>query len=51
VTANDIERFLEVAAEIPVRPAVQTFPLQEANAALRDLKAGHIRGANVLIVK
>lgn len=51
VTAQDIARFLQVAAEIPVRPAVQTFPLQEANAALRDLKAGHMRGANVLIIK
>ena len=51
VTAQDIARFLQVAAEIPVRPAVRTFPLQEANAALRDLKAGHMRGANVLIIK
>ncbi len=51
VTALDIARFLQVAAEIPVRAAVQTFPLQEANAALRDLKAGHMRGANVLIIQ
>lgn len=48
VTARDIERFLAVAAEIPLRPEVQTFSLEEANAALRDLKAGHLRGANVL---
>jgi propanol-preferring alcohol dehydrogenase len=48
VTANDIERFLEVAAEIPVTPEVQTFALEDANAALRDLRAGHLRGANVL---
>jgi propanol-preferring alcohol dehydrogenase len=48
VTADDIERFLAVAAEIPVTPEVQTFALEEANAALQDLKAGHLRGANVL---
>lgn len=51
VTARDIERFLAVAAEIPLRPEVQTFALEEANAALRDLKAGHLRGANVLEIK
>lgn len=48
VTADDIERFLAVAAEIPVTPEVQTFALEDANAALLDLKAGHLRGANVL---
>ncbi len=51
VTARDIERFLTVAAEIPVKPAVRTFALEDANAALRDLKAGHLRGANVLTIK
>ena len=51
VTASDIEQFLEVAAEIPVRPEVQTFALEDANAALQDLRAGHMRGANVLIMK
>lgn len=51
VTAADIERFLEVAAAIPLTPEVQTFALEDANAALRDLKAGHLRGANVLTVE
>jgi propanol-preferring alcohol dehydrogenase len=51
VTASDIVEFLEVAAEIPVRPEVQTFALEDANAALRDLRAGHLRGANVLTMK
>jgi propanol-preferring alcohol dehydrogenase len=48
VTASDIEDFLEVAAEIPVKPEVQTFALADANAALQDLRQGHLRGANVL---
>ena len=51
VTAADIERFLEVAAGIPVRPEVQTFALEDANAALQDLRAGHLRGANVLVIE
>lgn len=51
VTADDIERFLKVAAEIPVTPEVQTFALEDANAALQDLRAGHLRGANVLTVE
>ena len=50
VTANDIEQFLTIAAEIPLRPEVRTFALAEANAALLDLRAGHLRGANVLII-
>lgn len=50
VTARDIERFLEVAAAIPVQPAVRTFALAEANAALRELREGHLRGANVLVL-
>ena len=50
VTASDIEQFLEVAALIPIKPEVQTFALADANAALQDLRAGHLRGANVLII-
>ena len=48
VTARDIEQFLEVAGEIPLKPEVQTFVLTDANAALADLRAGQLRGANVL---
>lgn len=48
VTAADIREFLQVAAEIPLRAEVEIYPLEEANRALRELKAGHIRGAKVL---
>ena len=51
VTAGDIEQFLQVAAEIPIRPEVRTYALAEANTALQDLREGHIRGANVLTMK
>ena len=50
VTASDIGEFLEVAAEVPLKPAVKTFALADANAALQDLRSGQLRGANVLII-
>ena len=50
VTARDIGQLLEIAAAIPIRPVVKTFALADANIALRDLRRGDIRGANVLVV-
>lgn len=50
VTHNDIESFLPIAAEIPLRVEVQTYALERANQALRDLREGHVRGAKVLII-
>ncbi len=47
-TRLDGEGLLEVAAEIPVKTNIQTFPLEAANDALRELKAGRIDGAAVL---
>lgn len=44
VTRGDVQAFLTLAAEIPIRPQVEEYPLAEANRALRDLKAGHLRG-------
>lgn len=48
VTRRDIREFLELAAEIPLRPEVQEFALQDANRALIELKEARIRGAKVL---
>ena len=50
VTSRDIEEFLEVAAAAGIRPEVQVYPLEEANKALNELRAGHIRGAKVLAI-
>lgn len=50
VTGDDIREFLRVAAEIPLRPTVRTYPLERANDALGNLREGHIRGANVLLM-
>lgn len=50
VTANDISAFLQVAAEIPIHPEIQTYRLEEANRALWELKHQPVRGAKVLVV-
>jgi propanol-preferring alcohol dehydrogenase len=47
-TRRDAEELLELAARIPIRTAVQTYPLREANEALLALKTGRITGAAVL---
>jgi propanol-preferring alcohol dehydrogenase len=51
VTHEDIAVFLPIAAEIPLRVEVQTYPLHQANDALRDLRAGNVRGAKVLEIE
>jgi propanol-preferring alcohol dehydrogenase len=48
VTRQDVTEFLALAAEIPIRPETQEYPLEEANHALLELKQRRIRGAKVL---
>jgi len=51
VTANtrrDGEEFLALAAQIPLRPTVTTYPLESADAALADLAGDRVTGAAVL---
>jgi propanol-preferring alcohol dehydrogenase len=48
VARRDIEEFLALAAQIPIIPEVEEYPLADANRALAELKAGIIRGAKVL---
>ena len=50
VARSDVREFLALAAEIPLAPETQEFPLAAANQALRELKARRIRGAKVLRV-
>ncbi len=51
VCRSDVREFLELAAEINIKPQVECYPLTEANRALNDLKIGDVRGAKVLIVE
>jgi propanol-preferring alcohol dehydrogenase len=48
ITRRDAQKFLSLAAEIPIIPEVQEFRLEEANQALILLKQGKIQGAGVL---
>ena len=50
VAKRDIIEFLDLAAQIPIKPEVQEFALDEANNALVELKERKIRGAKVLKV-
>ena len=50
VAKRDVTEFLELAAEIPIKPEVQEFKLEEANKALLELKERKIRGAKVLTI-
>jgi propanol-preferring alcohol dehydrogenase len=52
VTSNtraDGREFLALAARHGVRSTTHTYPLSEADRALRDLKAGRFDGAAVLV--
>ncbi len=48
VTSSDVREFLKLAADIPLQPTYEEFPLVEANKALLELREGKIRGAKVL---
>lgn len=49
LTRRDGEEFLALAARVPVRSHVTTYPLERANDALDDLRAGRVSGAAVLL--
>ncbi|MFZ5512613.1 MAG: zinc-dependent alcohol dehydrogenase family protein [Pseudomonadota bacterium] len=49
LTRADGEAFMAVAAQVPLRPAVQLYPLLEANQAIEDLRRGRVNGAAVLV--
>ncbi len=51
LTRADGEEFLALAPQVPVRTEVTTFPLEEANEALRALRGGEVRGAAVLEIR
>jgi propanol-preferring alcohol dehydrogenase len=48
VARTDVREFLLLAAEIPIKPEIQEFRLEDANQALVELKERKIRGAKVL---
>ncbi len=48
VTRQDVQECLDLAARIGLKPEVQTYPFEQANQALWELKNRQIRGAKVL---
>jgi propanol-preferring alcohol dehydrogenase len=48
-TREDGREFLALAARHGVHATTHTYPLSEADKALRDLKAGRFDGAAVLV--
>jgi alcohol dehydrogenase, propanol-preferring len=49
LTRRDGEEFLALAPRVPVRTQVEAVPLEQANEALRRLRAGEVTGALVLV--
>jgi propanol-preferring alcohol dehydrogenase len=50
-TRDDGTEFLRIAAAIPIRTRVETFPLEHANDALIKLKNDALQGAAVLTLE
>ena len=50
ITRLDVEEFLQLAAEIPIKPKVELYTFERVNEALLDMKNKHIDGAKVLMV-
>jgi propanol-preferring alcohol dehydrogenase len=48
VARNDVSEFIDLAAQIPIIPEIEEYPLESANEALMELKHRKIRGAKVL---
>jgi propanol-preferring alcohol dehydrogenase len=48
VTRRDVRECLRLAVDIPLKPHVTPYTLEEANRALIELKHDHIHGAKVL---
>jgi len=49
LTRGDGEEFLEIAPRVPVKTKTETFPLEEANAALEKFRSGKLNGTAVLV--
>jgi len=49
LTRQDARDFLALAGRLPVKVHAQCYDLSHANAALTDLRQGHVNGAAVLV--
>jgi alcohol dehydrogenase, propanol-preferring len=51
LTRRDGEELLALAPDVALRPHVVTYPLEDANRALDDLRAGRFDGTAVLVTR
>jgi len=51
LTRRDGEEFFKIAPHVPVRTQTQTFPLEEANVALDQFRAGKLSATAVLTIR
>jgi propanol-preferring alcohol dehydrogenase len=49
LTRLDGHEFLELAPKVPVRTTITTYPLERAETALADLRAGRFEGTAVIV--
>ncbi len=49
LTRADGTEFLALAPQVPVRTEVRAYPLEQAGAALDDLRSGRVHGAAVIV--
>ena len=50
LTRKDGDEFLKLVPKVPIKTETQVFPMQKANAALDNLRAGKVQGAAVLVM-
>jgi len=48
VSREDVMEFLELAAQMHIKPEIEEYALEDANKALIELKKGEFKGAKVL---
>ena len=49
LTRKDGEEFLTLAPRVPIRTTITTYPLEQAEQALTDLRAGRFEGSAVVV--
>jgi propanol-preferring alcohol dehydrogenase len=50
VTRKDVEAFIKIAGNIPIKPLVEEYRFVDANQAIMDIKNRKIKGAKVLVI-
>jgi propanol-preferring alcohol dehydrogenase len=49
LTRRDGEEFIALAPKVPVRTTITKYPLEQAETALADLRAGRFEGTAVIV--